>query len=386
MKNNILISSLCFDYRDDVLFWVFLFELNQTKIVRDFTLSCPNNKIRKDNDKDNDEENDEENHPEQLHLMVLKKEVLSDFFGQSFHKLLLVKDSIEIKGQQRSIPVNIRENKLHPMGGTKRLVSLMLLGDKEVQIVVKEESKSECVRDYSLDSNYFKNIPKKIIKKYKKWKQLFIEKDFVMNKGILEKIDSLQPDNGHYRYYQSFDKIGLKGQRPVEERYKVYQLDKIINKNSVVLDLGSNIGCMSLHIAERAKEVHGVEFYSDFNKIANLIKNELAISNCFFHTKKLLNFKTDKKFDVILSLAVHGASIEGFTNLTENIYKKMIKKNGYLVFESRLHKGIPNTKFTNHLLSEGFVEQWSGNCQCKSNYSNKQNQNRTFHVLRLESK
>ncbi len=208
-----------------------------------------------------------------------------------------------------------------------------------------------------------------------------------MNQNLFKKIKVLQPDRGHYKCYQNFNKIGLKGQRPVEERYNIYKLYKIINKNSVVLDLGSNIGCMSLYVAETAKEVHGVEFYPDFNKIAELIKKEIGISNCFFHTKKLLDFKTKQKFDVILSLAVHGASMEGFINLTEKIYKEMLKKNGYLLFESRYFKGkIPNSKFTDHLQSEGFVIKWTGNCQCKNNYNDKQNLFRTFHVFRLESK
>jgi SAM-dependent methyltransferase len=155
----------------------------------------------------------------------------------------------------------------------------------------------------------------------------------------------------------------------------------------MVLDLGSNIGCMSLHIAEKAKEVHGVEFYPDFNKIANLIKDELKITNCFFHTKKLLDFEAPCQFDVILSLAVHGASMEGFIDLTEKIYKGMLKEDGYLVFESRYFKGrISNQNFIDHLLSDGFVIEWTGKCQCENNYNDKQNQLRTFHVLRLESK
>lgn len=208
-----------------------------------------------------------------------------------------------------------------------------------------------------------------------------------MYESLLKKIKALQPDKGHYSHYQSFNKIGLVGQRPVEERFEIYQLEKIINKETTVLDLGSNIGCMSLHIAETAKEVYGVEFYPAFTAIANLIKKELSITNCHFHTNKFLKFTSPYEFDVILSLAVHGSSIESFKTLTETVYKKMLKENGHLVFESRSFKNkIANKKFIEYLRSVGFVIVQSGNCQCVNSYGDKKNQFRTFHILKLESK
>ncbi len=173
MKKEVLITSLCFDYKDSVLFWIFLLELNQTKVLRDFILTCPNPKIKKHSHK-----GIMENYSDKLDWMIRENKIEPRFFGRSFYRLLLVKDSVEQNGQLRAIPVISKDNKLHPMGGTKRLVSLILLGIKNVKVVIKEESQFQSLRDYSLASSYFKNVPENIIIAYKKWKQLFIEKDF----------------------------------------------------------------------------------------------------------------------------------------------------------------------------------------------------------------
>jgi 2-polyprenyl-3-methyl-5-hydroxy-6-metoxy-1,4-benzoquinol methylase len=352
MIHTVPISSLCFENRDNVLFWVFLLKFSRLYAVEDFISSCSNDKIKE----------------------------------KTFTKILQVKNSIQKLGQIEPIPTVVVNTKLHPVNGTKRLVAIILLGYKTVKTVTVNYDYID-IPHYSLESTYFENVPAKIIEKYKRWKRLFLRNGLVMHKSLLEEIDTLQPDRGHYSHYQSFNKIGLTGQRPVEERYNVYQLEKIINSNTTVLDLGSNIGCMSIHIAEKAKEVHGVECFPKFVEISNLIKKELVITNCFFHNVKLLDFKTPYEFDVILSLAVHSSSMKTFKTLVKRIYKKMLKRNGYLVFESRSFKiKTPNKQFTNYLKSAGFSLQWTGACQCSNNYTDKENQIRTYHVFKLEMK
>ncbi len=173
MKKSIPISSLCFEYRDSILFWVFLFKLNKTKVIRDFILSCPNHKLKKDITK-----GIVETYPDRLDLMLQKKDSILTFFGRSFFRLLSIKESVKIRGQLRYISVIAKGNKLYPMGGTKRLVSLILLGNRNVKIVIKKESEYKKWKDYSLTSSYFQNVPESIVIEYKKWKQLFIEKDF----------------------------------------------------------------------------------------------------------------------------------------------------------------------------------------------------------------
>lgn len=175
---------------------------------------------------------------------------------------------------------------------------------------------------------------------------------------LLNQINKLQPERGHYRIYQGFDQIGLTGQRPVEVRYGLYNLDRVIAKNSTVLDLGSNIGCMSLYVAQKVKLVHGIESFSNYVKISQIIQKYLGITNCFFHNEKILSFDFLYEFDIILSLAVHRNNMEEFKLLTKKIYKRMLTKNGYLLFESRNFKD--SERFIDYLKSVGFKEEWSG--------------------------
>ena len=143
---EVSMTSLCFDYRDNVLFWVFLFKLNSTDALIDFASSCPNNKITKN---------------------VIKK-------------ILAVKESIRKQGQFTPVFVIVKEKRLYHIYGTKRLVSHILLEKKNVIICIDKKCSLESTRDYSLTTKrkYFQNVSIEMLAKYKKWKQSFIEKGF----------------------------------------------------------------------------------------------------------------------------------------------------------------------------------------------------------------
>lgn len=200
---------------------------------------------------------------------------------------------------------------------------------------------------------------------------------------LLKQIQKLQPQKGHYKCYQGYEKIGLKGQRPVEGRFVTYNLASVLDKNSVVLDLGSNIGCMSLYIAERVREVHGIEFYKQFVDISNLIKAHLNVTNCFFHYGSFMSYHNPYKFDVILSLAVHPPSIKGFVALMEKVYIPMLKSGGYLIFEGRYFKKPRPTfdQYISILLSRGFTIHYRGFCQHHDS-EGKLNEKRNFYIMK----
>ena len=63
---------------------------------------------------------------------------------------------------------------------------------------------------------------------------------------------------GPHKIYQAWEELDIEGQRPTTMRFHTYGLDKIITPTSTVLDLGSNVGFMSLKCAETARAVWGV--------------------------------------------------------------------------------------------------------------------------------
>jgi 2-polyprenyl-3-methyl-5-hydroxy-6-metoxy-1,4-benzoquinol methylase len=135
--------------------------------------------------------------------------------------------------------------------------------------------------------------------------------------------------------YQGWGKIGLVGQRPTEKRLDIYKLKQILTKDSVVLDIGCNIGCLTMQIAEYVKEAYGVDDASYLIEQANLIKDFLQLQNVKFNCSNMFSCKFDVKFDVILYLAADFANPIEFYQYAQYL-RSMLNEKGYLVFESHV--------------------------------------------------
>ena len=90
----------------------------------------------------------------------------------------------------------------------------------------------------------------------------------------------------------------------MEKRISSYRLERLFSKEYSVLDIGSNFGFFVCEFAIHCKLVHGIEPNKYLNKIgfetAEFLKvdNKVKFFNCYFD-----KFKSDIKYDVILSLA-----------------------------------------------------------------------------------
>lgn len=363
------ISSLCLDFRDNLLFYLFILEKEDIVSWRRFALTTPNKKIKRGI------QNEENN----INIRDSKGVV-----GESFRRLLIIKESIKEKGQITPVSVYFYKDKIYPIDGCKRIASMLSLSIMSVQVVEAAKSMSFGIWDtnHSITGTCFRNMPEDIMIRFLEWRKEFFNKR-KLNRELIQNINCLQPMKGHYRCYQGYKKIGVVGQRPVEERFRIYGLKKIMNNQTTVLDIGSNVGCMSLFISNYVREVHGVESYPNFVQISNLIKSYLDVENCFFHQTKILSFKNPYRFDIILSLAAHPSSMSGFERTTGEVYLKMLKKGGYVLIESRGFRRRSATfeQFINYLKSKGFSEEWKGICQCL-NSNGVKNQKRQFYVLR----
>jgi SAM-dependent methyltransferase len=191
---------------------------------------------------------------------------------------------------------------------------------------------------------------------------------------------------GPYKIYQTCDELGVDGQRPTAMRYNIYGLSKIITAESTVLDLGSNVGFMSLACARAAKEVHGVERYNYWVEIAELAAEILDIDNAHFHCCDAMGFEAPYEFDVILSLSFHHWGPEVFAKYAEYVFKGLLAVGGHLLFEShKLNDREPFERYAAHLQSIGFVVRNSGRCQCPTTYP-RPNPPRKWYLLQLEKK
>lgn len=154
-----------------------------------------------------------------------------------------------------------------------------------------------------------------------------------LHKSLNKSFHRYSKEFGRGKFYQGLKSIFIAGQRPTEERFKAYGMKKFLKKNFRVLDIGSNCGFFSLYVSQFVNLVDGIEKDPYMIEIANKTKKYLKVKNCTFHNSAFEEFKANKKYDCIMSFAVHrrvGHSLEGYLNMLDSI----INKNGILVIES----------------------------------------------------
>lgn len=174
-----------------------------------------------------------------------------------------------------------------------------------------------CFIDYSNESELTSNeleARNTIVQLFKKSSQAFGEKIF----------------------YQSFEKIGIKGLRPTNYRIKKYGIKDLVNSETEVLDIGCNYGFLDLTLSNLVSSITGVEYNEKLVEIATMAASLLDIHNVIFECNDFKKWreKNKKKYDIIFSFAVHI-----WLNVSPEEYAiqlyEMLKKGGRLIFESQ---------------------------------------------------
>ncbi len=138
-------------------------------------------------------------------------------------------------------------------------------------------------------------------------------------------------------FYQGFDEIQIDGCRPTEKRFKRYNIEKYLLNDNSALDIGCNCGFLTIFTSRYLSHIDGVELNSYLVKIGNDTKDYLKINNVNFHTSSFEDYKTEKKYDIIFSLA-NDETIDGNTKFTFCEYLQkildLLKEDGLLMFET----------------------------------------------------
>jgi len=138
-------------------------------------------------------------------------------------------------------------------------------------------------------------------------------------------------------FYQGFDEIKIDGCRSTEKRFERYKIQKYLSKNKNVLDIGCNCGFFTIFIARFVSFIDGVELNPFLVKIGKDTKEYLKIPNLSFFASSFEDFNTEKKYDIIFSLA-NDETIDGNTKFTFREYIKkildLLNNDGFLIFET----------------------------------------------------
>jgi len=138
-------------------------------------------------------------------------------------------------------------------------------------------------------------------------------------------------------FYQGYEKIGVFGVKPVQERLTNYDSKRYIKSDSNVLDIGSNAGFLACEVASQAGSVTAVEYNPFLNRIGRAAAEYLSLENISFIDANFENYSADKTFDCVFSLSNHH-TIDGGLNISFDRYIRKIfdltKSGATFFFES----------------------------------------------------
>ena len=150
------------------------------------------------------------------------------------------------------------------------------------------------------------------------------------------------------KFYQSFMELNIDGERSTENRIKQYKLNSYFSNEKNASDIGCNSGFFSLMISDDLKNIDGVEINPFLIDMGNEVKQFIKNTNCSFFVTSFEKYSSDKKYDLIFSLA-NDETIDGNTKFTfeeyiEKIFNLLLK-NGILIFESQAADAYDKNKF-----------------------------------------
>ena len=228
------------------------------------------------------------------------------------------------------------DSEMRLMDGSHRVALALYYGLSYIKLrVVNEISTADFSMNW-FETRFDSEECQKILERYEVLKnQLGNEKKSALEK-LTEKIYCILGKNQDFdqgTFYQSLEELNIKGQRPTAERIEKYGLKELV-QGKKVLDIGCNCGFIDLSLGLLAQSVDGVEYNGTLVKIANEVRDFLKRENVHFETGDFKEYRTNKKFDVIFSFAVHywiGLSAEEYCKRIVSL----LEQDGYLIFESQ---------------------------------------------------
>ena len=151
--------------------------------------------------------------------------------------------------------------------------------------------------------------------------------------SILEEFYFKPQQFGEGNFYQSFEEIGLTGQRLTRERMEKYKLSLWVRSDFDVLDIGCNCGFLDLQIAPDVRSITGVDCNESLVQIAKKMGQMLNIDNCSFVCADFKNLRDIGRYDMIFAFSVMCWLDISISDFADKI-NALLKRNGFLFLES----------------------------------------------------
>ena len=143
-------------------------------------------------------------------------------------------------------------------------------------------------------------------------------------------------DYGEGYHYQSSTELSITGLRDTTGRVDAFKLHERL-RNKSVLEIGCNTGFIALAVSKSVRRIVGFEVNPLLIDIANVSAIHLRAKTTEFLTSSFEDFKSDERFDVVLSFANHH-TYDGNTHQSLDEYFARCHEHthvgGVLLFES----------------------------------------------------
>lgn len=169
------------------------------------------------------------------------------------------------------------------------------------------------------------------------------EKEEILREKIFRLLREFKPDFGLGRFYQSFERLGIEGDRFTLYRIKEYGINELLEKcgsQISILDIGCNAGFFDMEIAagiqgEKELMVSGIEYDACLVKVAKIVSDYLKLKNCSFFNCDFKEWVKDNTstFDVIFSFAIHHW-LDISSDKYVEILDSLLNDGGFFCFES----------------------------------------------------
>ena len=232
------------------------------------------------------------------YLMAANKKIKSEDRQKNDDVLGELLGSFKQNGFNEKFPIAVNSN-LKLVDGSHRLACALYT--KCAKLVVEKGETAEI--DYGLPW-FYDNLEPTEVDLVKHRYQLLL-KSLDINSILNELLLREKQVFGRGGFYQSFEELGIKGQRPTAERYRIYKLDEHLHSDYDVLDIGCNAGFFTLTIANQVKSATGIEINQTLVEVAQVTQVYLNRKNVAFKQGNFNSINLKKKFDFICSFAVH---------------------------------------------------------------------------------
>jgi len=245
--------------------------------------------------------------------------------------LMTLVESFSRHGFNAKYPLTVNPQ-LGLVDGSHRLACALYYN---VESILVEKSGSMKV-DYGFDwfSRYFE--PEELLLIQQQYREIL--KSIDINAVLNEVLSSEKQVFGRGGFYQSFEKLGLPGQRPTTERYKIYKLDQHLTPDQRVLDIGCNCGFFTLMAAENVRSAVGVEITHTLVQIAQMTQVYLGKTNIQFRLGNFNKMEFEEQFDFIFSFAVHHWLDADMKNYGKRLHGLLNAQGKVLLESQNIHK------------------------------------------------